>query len=199
MWRHCRSIMSFRGSFRLLLFALLLFTSSTAYAEVCVWRNPERTMTRIFPEAGDYKTIIKAISGEKKGSIEKRLGATLDPGESKEWMYYEITDGKGGTLGYIIADAEKGEMGIIEIVMGITPDGKVLGVYVQRARERDKEFKSDEFLKQFTGKNVKAHIQVGSDIKTAADSTSVRAVAFGVRKMLVFYDELKTERRKEDE
>lgn len=197
--RHCRSITSFRDSFRFLLPVWLLLVSSAAHAEVCVWRNPERTMTRIFPDAGDYKTIIKGISGEKKGSIEKRLGAPLDPGESKEWMYYEIMDGKGSLLGYIIADAEKGEMGIIEIVMGITPDGKVVSVYVQRARERDKEFKSDEFLKQFTGKNVKAHVEIGNDIKAAADSTSVRAVVFGVRKMLVFYDELKTEKSKEDE
>lgn len=191
MWRHFKRILSLRNTFRVLLvLALLSFTSGRINADVCVWRNPERTMTKIYPEAGDYKTITKMISKEKKEVIEKRLGESLAPGESKDWIYYEITDRKGKTLGYIIADAEKGEYGVIEMVMGITPDGKVVGLYIQRSREKDKEFKSDEFLRQFIGKIVKDPIQIGKDIKVASNSIPVKGVILGVRKMLIFYDEL---------
>lgn len=191
MWRHFKRILSLRNNFKVfLVLAFLSFTSVTIYADVCVWRNPERTMTIIFPEAGDYKTITKTISKEKKEIIEKRLGESLAPGESKDWIYYEITDKKVKTLGYIIADAEKGEYGVIEMVMGITPDGKTVGLYIQRSREKDKEFKSDEFLRQFIGKTVKDPIQIGKDIKIASISIPVKGVILGVRKMLMFYDEL---------
>jgi hypothetical protein len=47
---------------RLFLALIVFFTSSTIFAEVCVWRNPERTMIKIFPEAGDYKTITNRNS-----------------------------------------------------------------------------------------------------------------------------------------
>jgi hypothetical protein len=147
-------------------------------------------MTRIFPEAGDYKTITKIIGNEKKELIEKRLGEALTPRESKDWIYYEIIAGTGETLGYILADAEKGEYGVIEIIMGVTPDSKIKGVYIQRAREKDKEFKSDEFLRQFTSKTINDPLQVGAGIKTTDASVAVKAVILGVRKMLIFYDEL---------
>lgn len=191
MRRHFRSTLNLLNSFRSpATLAFLLFTTSTVYADVCVWRNPERTITMIFPEAGDYKTITRIISIEKRNVIEKRLGEWLSPGESKYWVYYEITGSEGETLGYIIADAEKGEYGVIEIVMGITPDGKVEGLYIQRSRERDKKFRSNEFLKQFISKTVKDAIQIGRDINIASESIAAKAVILGVRKMLIFYDEL---------
>ncbi len=191
MCRHFKRILSLQNNFKILLVLVFLsFIPVTIYADVCVWRNPERTMTKIFPEAGDYKTITKMISKEKKEVIEKRLGESLAPGESKDYIYYEITDRKGKTFGYISADAEKGEYGVIEMVMGITPSGKVVGIYIQRSREKDKEFRSDEFLRQFIGKIVKDSIQIGKDIKAASNSIPVKGVILGVRKMLIFYDEL---------
>ena len=191
MWRHSRLILSLPSSFKtLVVLVFLLFISSTVYADVCVWRNPERTMIKIFPDAGDYKTITKIISEEKRKIIEERLGEKLAPGESKDWIYYEITGSKSETLGYIIADAEKCEYGVIEIVMGISTDGKVKGVYIQRSSEKEKEFKSREFLEQFIGKTINDPVQMGGDIKAESQSIAVKAVILGVRKMLIFYDEL---------
>ena len=178
-----------------LLLVTLLLAGSTAQAEVCVWRNPERTMKKIFPEAGDYKTITLSINDQKRELIEQQLGQKLTSGERKEWIYYKITDKKAGILGYIVADAEKGEYGAIELVMGITPGGQIEGIYVQRSRERDKEFKSKEFLGQFVGKSIKDHIQIGDDIKGNKESVAAELVVFGVRKLLIFYDKL-TEKQK---
>lgn len=193
--RRFRPTSDLPSSFKaLVILAFGLFISSTVYADVCVWRNPERTMAKIFHGAGDYKTITRIISGPKREIIEKRLGEELSPGERKDWIYYEITDDSGATAGYIIADAEKGEYGVIEIVMGITPDGKIKGIYIQRARERDKEFKSRQFLKQFEEKTIKDSIEPGKDIK-AKETHAVKAVILGVKKMLIFYDELGVEPR----
>lgn len=191
MWRHFRLMLSFLNNFKLFITIIFLLVFSTmVYADVCVWRNPERTMAKIFPEAGDYKTITKIISNEQRESIEKRLQDKLASSESKDWIYYEITAVSGGTLGYIIADAEKGEYGVIEIVIGIDAHGKVKGIYIQRSMEKDKEFKSQKFLSQFSGKTVTDPIKIGSDIKVANESIAVKAVILGVRKMLIFYDEL---------
>lgn len=175
---------------RLIVLMLILALVAESFADVCVWRDPEKTMSKLFPAAKDYKTIDRKISPEKRQAIEQRLGRTLDPGEREDWIYYRLADAKGQTLGFAIADAEKGEYGVIEVVMGITTDGKVKAVYVQKARERNKEFKSPEFLAQFAGKTIKDPIQIGKDIHVKERSVATNEVAFAVRKMLVFYDEL---------
>ena len=57
--------------------ALVIFFSFTEFCfseetYQCIWRNPERTMIRIFPDAKDYKTITKKISAEDLEVIEER-------------------------------------------------------------------------------------------------------------------------------
>ncbi len=188
-----RHILNLRSSFSLLILAGAVFWAATGYADVCVWRDPERTMQKIFPQARDYETIERKISGEKAGVIENRLGKPLDPGEREDWIFYKIRGNKGEPLGYVLTDAEKGEYGAIEIVMGITPEGKVAGVYIQRARERDKEFKSRDFLDQFIGKTKENPLHIGKDIK-AEGSLPAEQVSFAARKMLIMYDELRKEK-----
>ncbi len=190
-----RFIMNSARCFRtgLLLVITVLLVASMAHADVCVWRDPERTMQKIFPQARDYETIERKISGEKARVIENRLGKPLDPGERQDWIFYRIMGNKGEALGYVLTDAEKGEYGAIEIVMGITPEGKVAGVYIQRARERDKEFKSKDFLAQFIGKTKESPLHIGKDIK-AEGSLPAEQVSFAARKMLIMYDELRKEK-----
>lgn len=178
MWLRFKYTMNFQSCFRVVIVSGFLACMSTpTYADVCVWRNPERTMSRIFPQAGDYKTITKIINEKQRAIIEKRLGQRLTAGESKDWIYYQITGKEGETLGYITADAEKGEYGVIEMVAGITPDGKVKDIYIQRSRERDKEFKSREFLDQFRDKTVTDPIgllfSIEPDLEAGLDSNEI--------------------------
>lgn len=172
--------------------ALLAGLAVPVGADICVWRDPDRTMSRLFPSAGDYHTIDVKIRPEALARIEKRLGKVLDPGERDNWIYYAITDRKGGIIGHVLTDAERGQYGAIEIVLGLAADGKAATIYIQRARERDKTFKSKEFLDQFIGKTVADPLRLGTDIQTAR-SVATEQVAFGVRKMLVMYEELKKE------
>jgi len=185
---------SSRNCVRLLIgFLLAIAVAGGALADVCVWRDPEKTMKIVFPEAADYKTLTRKISAELRKEIEKRLSAELDPSERKEWASYRIV-GKGGKeLGRIIACAQKGEYGVIETIMGVTPDGKVKGVYIQRSRERvNKQLKSREFLGQFKDKTVNDPLRIGKDIKgIPGGEKAAEAVAFAVCKMLVLYDKLK--------
>lgn len=181
-----------RASSKALLIAALVLAAGQALADVCVWRDPEKTMATIFPQARDYRSVVRTIGPDQLRRIEQRVGAPLDPSERNEWGSYEILDGDGRVLGRIIACAQTGEYGAIETVMGVTPEGRVVGVYIQRTRERvSKSLKSREFLAQFENKTVGEPLKVGDDIAAVAGGHQAsEAVALAVKKMLVLYDEL---------
>ena len=171
---------------------LCLLAVSTASADVCVWRDPARTMSQLFPEARDYRTVDLKIPPSVRARIEQRLGQPLADGESDSWTYYTVLGANGKPLATVIADAEKGDYGVIEIVMGLSLDGHVHGVYVQRSRERKTaDLMAPAFLSQFAGKTVKDPLAIGPSLHgvDGAEAGS-RAIAFAVRKMLVFHDEL---------
>lgn len=168
---------------------IAIFFSSTivAYAEEdykCIWRNPERTMVRIFPDAVDYKTITKRITSQKLKKIEDKAGRLL-AGQREAFQYYELM-AEGKSLGHILASTQKGEYGAIEFVFGVDNAGKITSIYIQRSRERDREFKKREFLDQFIGKSLKdiEHIQFKSTLGT-------EAVMSGLKKELTAFEILK--------
>lgn len=175
---------------------LLGLTATSALADVCVWRDPERTMQKLFPQARDYKTRTEKMTPERMAAIEKAIGVPLEDTERKEFDLYEITgsvDGKAQKLGTVLALAGKGEYGTIEVVVGVDGAGKLVGVYIQRSRERvSKALQSPGFLKQFAGKTRNDGFDIGKDIKPASPDAenASRVVAFVVKKMLVFHDVL---------
>lgn len=188
-------------AFRCIIFLLVLFslTPRPIVAQevyICVWTNPERTMTRIFPEAKDYRTVTKKISLQELRTIEDRLKAKLLPGQRETYQYYEMLDDKGKLLGYILAASQKGEFGAIEFVFGIDLNLKIKGIYIQRARERDTEFKKSEFLGQFIGKKLEDAdtMEIGKDV-VAKTTGAAAAIVSGVRKELIAFDELALQRK----
>lgn len=175
----------------------LVLVATSARADVCVWRDPERTMQKIFPQARDYKTVTVKMTPERIANIEKSLGAKLDDSEKNEVSFYRVTGivagGKPRVLGTIIALAGKGEYGVIEVVIGVNEDGKIVGAYIQRSRERTThDLESATFLDQFKGKTEASGFEVGRDIKptSASAEPGSQVVTFVIRKMLVFYDVL---------
>ena len=181
--------------------ALLLvqLTATSVFADVCVWRDPERTMQKIFPAARDYKTVTAKMTPERIAAIEKGISTPLDESEKKEFDRYEIFGANSQKIGTVLALAGKGEYGAIEIVMGVDATGKVAGVYIQRSRERvTKSLQSLEFLNEFAGKTKNYGFEVGKDIKPASPDAepASRVVAFVVKKMFVFYDVLTSGEKK---
>lgn len=191
-----RSISNSAGCFNFALLLLLggFLLASPASADVCVWRDPERTMQKIFPQAHDYKTVTVRMTPEKIAAIERAVGSKLDDSEKGEFNFYDIMGGgKSHKIGTIIALAGNGEYGVIEVVIGVDGKGKIIGAYIQRSRERaTKSLQSPRFLGQFNGKTKEDGFEFGKDIKPAsADAeASSKVVAFIVKKMLVFHDVL---------
>lgn len=188
--------MSSLAGFRIVLFASLLSAiPHKAMADVCVWRDPERTMSKLFPEAQDYSTITIKLTPEHVAKIEKRLGVPLDESEKHEFNFYELKSKQGGkvvSLGHAVALGGKGEYGVIEVVIGMDPSRKIRAAYIQRSSERaKKEIESLTFLSQFKGKSFLDALEFGKDLKsppTAAHAGNVVRVT--IKKMLAFYEEL---------
>lgn len=166
-----------------------------AQGDVCVWRDPERTMAKLFPNASDYRTVTKRITPELARTIEERVGARLDDSERSEFNFYEITGHTGGRnerLGTVLALAGNGDYGAVEVVVGLGPDDRVTGAYIQRTRERHADkLRSDDFLRQFRGKSAKDSPATWRDIRPIEEAlTASRSVVLAVHKMVVFHDVL---------
>jgi len=175
---------------------VVLLLAAPALADVCVWRDPERTMQKIFPSARDYKTTTVKFEPATVRAIEQALGGPFEEASAGEFNFYDImgvVQGKPQRLGTLMALAGKGEYGVIEVVIGIDTSGTILGAYIQRSRERvTPALQSAAFLAQFHGKTAAADFTVGTSLKPAsADAEAAsRTVALVVRKMMVFYQVL---------
>jgi len=152
--------MPYKSARKYILFIVMLLLSNVALADVCVWRDPERTMIKLFPQAEDYKTQIYKLNPQQIKDIESLLGEPLDESEKHEYNIYAVNK-NGQTLGWVMALAGVGEYGVIETVIGINTDHSIRAAYLQRVRERKrKALKSDHFLGQFTGKNQQSDFQI---------------------------------------
>lgn len=188
------STSSFRAAFSIVLGLLAwLAALAPARADVCVWRDPERTMQRLFPTATDYKTVTTRMTPALIAEIEKSLGLPLEASEKKEFDTYDITSSAGGkpvVLGTVLALAGKGEYGAIEVVIGVDPAGRIIGAYIQRSRERvTAALQSPAFLRQFAGKTMRDRFEIGGGLQPASAPAepASRTVAFVIRKMLIFH------------
>ncbi len=167
------------------------FASQGAAEEafICVWRNPERTMTRLFPKAKDYKTKTVAISAQKLETIENRIDTKVLQGQREQFQYFEMTNATGEVIGYTLAVTQKGEFGAIEFVFGLDTNYTLKGMYIQRARERNREFKKKSFLAHFKGSSVNDAEQLQDPLKEKGN-IGTKAVITGVKKAMVSFDEL---------
>jgi hypothetical protein len=179
----CRCIVCF-----LLLGSALPATAQEVY--LCVWRNPERTMTRIFPDARDYTSVTARISPEQRAAIENSIGTELLPGQQDLFQYYEMTDAAGKAIGIVVPSTQKGEFGAVEFVFGLDPDLVIKNLYIQRARERNQAFKDREFLDLFVGRSVNDSLAV-QQIENGGSTPGKQAVIRGMVKEMTTIQELK--------
>lgn len=169
------------------LFAEPAFSAEQKY--ICVWRNPERTMRRIFPDAKDYKTMTAAISPGQLERIEERAGIELLPGQREVFQYYDMLGAEGNKIGTLVAASQKGTYGAIEFVFGLNLSGTITGIYVQRARERDRSFKSKAYLSRFVGMGSR-DLEALDALLGKEESVGKSAIVHGIKKEIVALDEL---------
>lgn len=185
--------MSIVSVFSCIVCFLLFFSVGNAGAQdvyLCVWRNPERTMSKIFPQAKDYTTVNKSITPAQLADIEKSAGTILLPGQRDKFQYFRMWGGEGREIGTIIAASQKGTYGAIEFVVGFDTSGIIQDLYIQRSRERDTMFRERSFLDLFKGKSVGDYRKYPG-YYTGEQSAGTSAVINGLIKEIVTYVTLK--------
>ena len=154
---------------------------------LCVWRNPERTMTKLFPDAEGYLTVDTGISDEQRGEIESRWGFDLLPGQQDRFLYFAMTGADGAEIGTVIAASQKGQYGAIEFVVGLDTELVIRNLYIQRARERDRRFKERKFLDLFVGRTLSEAEELHL-LYSGEETPGTTAVIQGLQKELIAYD-----------
>ncbi len=151
-------------------------------------------MTRIFPDAKDYRTVTVDLDDAKRAAIEKAIGHELLPGQRDQFQYFEMTGPAGEVIGTIIAGSQKGEYGAVEFVFGMDRSNTIVDLYIQRSRERDQRFKQKEFLELFRG--VKSGDGKSIESRYIGESTpGTTAVIRGMLKELTAFDQLVANRQ----
>jgi len=137
----------------------------------CDLNDPDRDVSRLYPESTGYKTVYTSIlkkGGEKLlSTVEARLGdkfhglyETIDV----PYTIYEIFAGKK-KIGYIHGVNQKGQFGGIQVFLVLDLQGTIRGFYIQKMTSQyAAKLRDAKFGKQFVGLTIKdfAHYDVVS-------------------------------------
>jgi Na+-translocating ferredoxin:NAD+ oxidoreductase subunit G len=133
-----------------------------------------------------YKKV--ELDPAEKQRLQHRLGYEPSRGS---YTFYVATSG-GHVDGYAFIDEEKGEHLPITFAVKLSPDGKVMRQEIVIYREaRGDEVRDERFRAQFVGKSARDAIATDQDIVAVSGATiSSRAMAVGVKRAVVLFDEL---------
>ncbi len=173
--------------FKFIFPALLLLASLPARADQ-VYFTPRDLLTDFFrsSQSVTYKKV--ELDEVERQRLARRLGYA--PARTS-YTFYVATSG-GHVDGYAFIDDEKGEHLPITFAVKLTPEGKVARQEIVVYREaRGDEVRDERFRRQFVGKTANDALETNQDIVAVSGATiSSRAMAVGVRRALVLFDEL---------
>lgn len=144
-------------------------------------------LKEFFPDSKKVTYEVFKPTRAQRAALRKRLGYTL---ARKSYVFYVAKTGDD-IDGYAFIDDEMGQHLPITFAVKLSRDGVVLRQEVMTYREqRGGEIRDKRFRKQFVGKTVDDPISVNDDIDCVSGATiSSRAIAVGVRRAVVLFDE----------
>jgi len=156
-------------------------------APLCPWREPDADLKAIFPSANRTEKQIRILSGLRP-ELTKQLGRA-PTAEENTLDVYRIYD-QETPLGSVLVRRVKGQNGAIELVIGISTNGTVSGLRVQRSREPENiavAVESPAWLGAFAGKTAESKCRLGEDLPdvVAEARGSAEAIGDGVRDSLI--------------
>jgi hypothetical protein len=156
-------------------------------APLCPWREPQRDLRQFFPGATGIREETRILSHLRVALIHD-LGRPLTA-EEMLLRPFRILMGRQ-PVGTVLVRRVKGEFGAIELVLAVTPDGRVRGVRLQRQREPEAvaaALTSPGWLGAFRKKSADSPLRMGEDLPTVSGEATVsaKAVEEGVRSLLI--------------
>lgn len=159
---------------------------------VAVSRDRSRRRVHIVSLAAFLILILAWVYGHIRtsGEILPRVGNVL-PGATRIETRGSVFAGYGEgsqLIGYAGVSEAVGYAGPIQMLVGINPQGEVIGVEVVEHRETPGFFellRDDSFLPQFLGKRYSDRLRLGEDLDAVSGATiSSEAVARAVREQV---------------
>lgn len=196
----------------MIIVTLLFFKSAISWGAVaCTLDDPDRDTRRLFPESTGYKTYLITYLDRGGESFAKRIEERL--GDPREPVYetldvphpfYQIFKDKKH-IGWVFGVNQKGEYGLLQLILAVDLNGKILNFYYQRISSPDaKRFRDKEFLNLFRGlylndfaaydpKTGKVTDQSSllSNIKNPIERNDIdfKATLRGLKRSLIHFDE----------
>jgi hypothetical protein len=159
-------------------------------AGLCPWRSPEADRKAFFPASTGSQNETLVLSRQRL-EIARRLGRPAT-GEDIALQIHRILRGER-PVGAVVTRRVRGESGVIELVLAVGTDGRVVGAKLQRQREPEevvRALRSDAFLGAFPGKTASSDWQLGKGFGPVPEAarTSAAALLDGARTALILLD-----------
>jgi hypothetical protein len=159
-------------------------------AGLCPWRNPDEDRQRFFPVSTASRDETLILSRQRI-ELQRRL---LRPptGDESAIIVHRIL-GPNGSPGVVVTRRVRGESGLIELVLAVNSEGRVVGARIQRLREPEtaaKALESQAWLGSMRGKDSHSDWSLGRDVADvpAEAKASAEAIAKEARTVLILLD-----------
>ena len=154
-----------------------------------VYYTADEARLKIFPGAVSFERETQHIPGPAKAGLERHLGRPFAEDSLDIFLAY---DAERDLLGYAVLSDEIGKYQPITFMVGVTPDFRVRDAAVLVYREtRGGEVRRSRFLRQYRNKTSRDPLRINRDIVNITGATlSVRALNFGVRKLVTITEHL---------
>jgi len=184
-----KTVIKIPGAARAAGLALVLVGAAATVARAeTVYHTPRSLLSAFFPGSERVTFQRFPLAQDERDRLARRLGYAP---KRPSYVFY-IASTAGHIDGYALIDDELGQTEPITFGVKLSPDGTVERTEILIYREpRGDEVRARRFLDQLRGKTVRQPVQAGVDIDAVSGATvSSHAIANGVRRALILYDEL---------
>lgn len=135
----------------------LLLASCVANAVAyCSLRDPVNTIYELFPEADGYRSSVRTVGRTAREAVVEALALEIHFNElGRHTLYIAQRDGR--PLGFVHARSESSRWGLTEFAWAISADQRIVGMKVQRSRDRElRGDRATPYQAMVVGKDVAA-------------------------------------------
>ena len=129
----------------------------------------------IYGYATSGSDVAPLVADVLPGAVEIELNSSIYAGRAAD----------GTLVGYAAVGSAPGYGGPIDILVGVSPSGEILGTRVVAQRESPgffRRFSSEDFFTQYTGVPIDRPLQLGQDLDGLSGATlSAEGIAAGIR------------------
>ena len=141
---------------RLLLFLIVVLSPATSLGQAyCSLRDPVAVIQASFSDFDHYRSNVRVVDETDRTAVLESLGFSIHENELVTHTLYTVFSADDALLGVIHVRTERGRWGLNEIAWVLNVDLEVVGMHLQRSRDRYRSYiESEDFQKKIRGKNV---------------------------------------------